>query len=291
MTDDRGNLSISPEMFEQPREHDNLAAWKAEGIDGAVFHNQDLPIQSFQVLDCRTASLALLPALVDPLVVKNLILPAPFFFSCRFLTAQCKKSVPRALGGDEAGSRRELGSILHVAPAALVVAEAPLEGVDDLLGDEADTDAVGVEGGEDLAAESGLELLVLGLAELALEGGGEEDKVGALRVGDGFEVAVVDRDGSATADDGDEEDGAGVLVPAGPATAAEVLERAVVHVIVVAPPPPPGASPRAGMGGGGEDSRVGGGGIRTTGRVSKSVGSRGWGFGRSISIAGQERGK
>lgn len=292
MTDDRGDLSIGPEMVEQPRKNDNLATRKAEGIDVAVPDNQDLPIQSFQVLDRVPASLALLAALVDPLVVKNLILPAPFFFSFPFLTAQCENSVTGALGGGQVAGEVGFGGVLHVAPAALVVAEAALKGVDDLLGDEADADAVGVEGGEDLAAEGGLELLELGLAELSLDGGGEEDEVVSLRVGNGLEIAVVDGDGDATAEDGDEEDGPGFLVPAGATAAAEVLERAVVHVVVVVVPPPAAAA-GAGAGGKGgvEDSGEGRGERRRRERISESIGSRGWGLGKRISITVDERGE
>lgn len=104
--------------------------------------------------------------------------------------------------------------------------DAALEGGDDVGGDEADADAVGVEGGEDGGAEGGLELLELGLAEAALEGGGEEDEVGALGVGDGLEVAEVDGGGEPAGEDGDGGGGPGIMVPpaAGGSAAAEVVE-------------------------------------------------------------------
>lgn len=107
-----------------------------------------------------------------------------------------------------------------------------LEGVDDVLGDQPDADAVGVGWREDLGSESRFDLLELGLAELALEGRGEEDEVGALGVGDGLEVAVVDGDGGGAGDDCGDDDDVGVLVPVGPSPAAaaagEVLELLVV---------------------------------------------------------------
>lgn len=77
---------------------------------------------------------------------------------------------------------------------------------------------------EDLAAERGFDLVELGLAELALERGGEEDEVGALRVGDGLEVAEVDGEGRAASGEEDGEDDSGVLVPFGDLVSAEVVE-------------------------------------------------------------------
>lgn len=77
---------------------------------------------------------------------------------------------------------------------------------------------------EDLAAERGFDHVELGLAELALERGGEEDEVGALRVGDGLEVAEVEGEGRAASGEEDGGDDSGVLVPFGDLVSAEVVE-------------------------------------------------------------------
>lgn len=77
---------------------------------------------------------------------------------------------------------------------------------------------------EDLAAERGFDLVELGLSELALERGGEEDEVGALRVGDGLEVAVIDGQSCAASGEEDRDDDSRVLVPSRDLVSAEVLE-------------------------------------------------------------------
>lgn len=69
--------------------------------------------------------------------------------------------------------------------------EAALHGLDNLLRDEADADAVRMERREDLAAERGFDLVELGLSELALERGREEDEVRPFRIRDGLYVAKI----------------------------------------------------------------------------------------------------
>lgn len=113
------------------------------------------------------------------------------------------------------------------------MAQPALESLDDLLGDEANADAVGVEGREDLAAEGSLKLLELRLTELALDGGGDEDEVAALGVRNGLEVAVVDSNSGSAANHDDDEGGARVLVP--PRLSAEVQNLGAGGVVVGSP--------------------------------------------------------
>lgn len=115
------------------------------------------------------------------------------------------------------------------------MAETTLKGFDDVLRDEADADAIGMDGREDLALEAVLDLLEPVLTELALNGRRDEDEVGALSVGDSLKMAVVDRDDGAAAENDYEEDGARVVVPPAGGAAAEVLELTSIEVIEATP--------------------------------------------------------
>lgn len=228
VANDGSNLGIAPEMIEQSSENNNLSTRKAERVNGIVFDHQNLPIEPLQVFGCRLGScvLAHLPAMVDPSVVKNLILVAPLAL---FPLAQGPDRLPclfRRIMLRPGAHRR----ILRVAIMLLVVAQPPFERLDDVLRDEPHADAVRVEGGQDLTAEPQLELLELRLAELALEGGGDEHEVASLCVGNGLEVAVVDRQDGDSADNDNDENGAGVLVP--PGLSAEVLNLGGRDVVV-----------------------------------------------------------
>ncbi|KAJ0987248.1 hypothetical protein J5N97_005604 [Dioscorea zingiberensis] len=120
-----------------------------------------------------------------------------------------------------------------MSPLLFVVAEPSLEGSDDVLRDEADANAIGVDGGEDFSLESGLlEVLEQILPKLALDGRGEEDEVGAFRVGHDLKMAVIDGDDGTASEDDDEKDCAGIIVQA---AAAEVLEPATIMPVKAAP--------------------------------------------------------
>lgn len=225
---DGSNLGIASEMIEQSSENNNLSTRKAEGVNGIVSDHQNLPIEPLQVFGCRLSScvLALLPAMVDPLVIKNLILVAPLAL---FPLAEGPDRLPclfRRIKLRPCTRRR----ILRVAIMLLVVAQPPFERLDDILRDEPHADAFRVEGGQDLTAEPQLELLELRLAELALQGGGDEHEMAPLCVGNGLEVAVVDRDNGDSSDNDNDKNGARVLVP--PGLSAEVLNLGGGDVVV-----------------------------------------------------------
>lgn len=109
--------------------------------------------------------------MMNPRIIKNLVLLAP-----PYLLVSARKGPNRSpccLRGRRGRKlrRRLLGRIIDIAPSSIFATEATVHGLNDLLGDEADTDAVRVERREDLSTESGLELIELRLSELALDGG------------------------------------------------------------------------------------------------------------------------
>lgn len=224
-----GNLSIGPEFVKQSSEDYNLATGQAKCIDDVIFDNDHLPIKPVQVsrLRLRPACLTTAPALGHPPVIQNLVFSLSGHGSPRVLVGGSTKHRCSSVGvavhdGEVVGDAAiPIRGVLSVGGGvALVAGEATVDGADDLGGDEADSDAVGVERGQDLGPELLLELGELGLAELALEPRREDHEVGAVGVGHGLQMAEVERDRPAAGDEDRRRELPLVVVPPGPAAAA-----------------------------------------------------------------------
>lgn len=182
-------------------------------------------------LRLRSPGLATAPALGDPPVIQNLVVSLGRGSRSRVLARGPTKHRGGSVGvagldvavvGDVAIPIRCVLSVGGVVP--LVAGEAAVDGADDLGGDEADADAVGVERGQDLGPELLLELGELGLAELALELGREDDEVGAVGVGHGLQVAEVEGGRPAPGDEDRRGELPLVVVPPRPAAAAAEVD-------------------------------------------------------------------
>ena len=171
-----GNLSVCPEFVQQPSEDYNLATGQAHCIDDVVSDNNHLPIEPVKVTRLRLRPLRLTPApaLSDPPVIQNLVVSLGRSSRCRVLARGPTKHRGSSVGvavpdgvvvGDAAIPIRGVLSVRGVV--SLVTGKPTVHGADDLRGDEADADAVGVERGQDLGPELLLEFRELGLAELA----------------------------------------------------------------------------------------------------------------------------
>jgi hypothetical protein len=233
-----GNLSIRPELVKQPSEDYNLATGQAHCIDVVVSDNDHLPIDPVKVtrLRLRPLPLTTVPALSDPPVIQNLVVSLGRSSRRRVLARGPTKHRGSSVGiaildgvvvGDIAIPIRGV--------VALVAGEATVHGADDLRGDEADADAVGVERGQDLGPELLLEFGEQGLAELAIELGREDDEVGAVGVGHGLEVAEVEGDRPAPGDEDRRGELPLVVVPPGPAAAAGEVDELLPPGGVVVP--------------------------------------------------------
>jgi hypothetical protein len=227
-----GNLCIRPELVEQASKDYNLATRQAHCIDHVISDNDHLPIDPIEMacLWLRSPCLPTVPALSDPPVIQNLVVSLGRRGCTSVLAwgpikhrgARLGIAVPDAeVGGDIAIPIR---GVLSVGGwAELAPGEATVDGADDLRGDKADADAVGVKRGQDLGPELLLELGELGFPELALELGREDDEVGAVGVGHGLEVAEVDGDRPAAGDEDRRGELPLVVVPPGPAAAPDEM--------------------------------------------------------------------
>lgn len=230
MTKHSGNLSIGPEFVKQSSEDNNLATGQAKCIDDVIFDNDHLPIKPIQVtrLRLRPASLTTAPALGHPPVIQDLVVSLSGHGSARVLVGGSTKHRRSSVGvavpdGEVVGDAAiPIRGVLSVGGGgvALVAGKATVDGADDLRGDEADADAVGVERGQDLGAELLLELRELGLPELALERRREDDEVGAVGVGHRLQMAEVEHHRPAAGDEDRRRELPLVVVPPGPAAAA-----------------------------------------------------------------------
>lgn len=209
MPNNSGNLSIGPEVVKQSSEDYNLATRQAKCIDEVIFDNDHLPVNPVQVtrLRLRPTCLTSAPTLGHPPVIQELVISLSGHGSTGVLAGGSTKQRCSSVGvavldgevvGDAAIPIRGVLSVEGVV--ALLDGDATVDGADDLRGDEADTDAVGVKRWQDLGPELLLELGKLGLAELALELRREDDEVGAVGVGHGLQMAEVERDRPAAAD-------------------------------------------------------------------------------------------
>jgi hypothetical protein len=171
------------------------------------------------------------PALSDPPVIQNLVVPLDRG-GCTSVLAwgsikHCGARLGIAVPDGEVGGNITIpirGVLSVGGRAELAAGEATVDGAHDLRGDKAHADAVGVERGQDLGPELLLEVGELGLPELALELGREDDEVVAVGVGHGLEVAEVDSDRPAAGDEDRRSELPPVVVLPGPAAAAAEMD-------------------------------------------------------------------
>lgn len=113
----------------------------------------------------------------------------------------------------------------------MLVAQPPLQGINDIFSNQPNPNALRVDGREDFAFVSFLNLLKLGFTNTLLHGFGQENEVCSLSVRNSLQVAEVESDEGSGTEENNRPDGFRVLEPLSGSTWLKVTNLVTINVV------------------------------------------------------------